>query len=199
MGGKGSYWSQVSHRVETFHLGCFHFGWYCQRRSVKDLLLFSTSFQKRLKKVTIAIILHLIISTLQLNLKHSLDVFNFRQNLNDFCSIVGIKWDFYLIKLRIQFLASSLAVFQFLNTHAFLLSIFKTRLYFLKEGRGILSQVSPFLRRRWCVILAWLLHHADNQRTIWAPISIIHRENHFLIASIRSIIHSVARSLMVTW
>ena len=23
-------------KVENFHLGCFHFGWYCQRRSVKS-------------------------------------------------------------------------------------------------------------------------------------------------------------------
>ena len=123
--------------------------------TAKDALLrtccfFPPSSQKCREKVTIAIILHLIISTLQLNLKHSLDVFNFRQNLNDFCSIVGIKWDFYLIKLCIQFLASSLAVFQFLNTHAFLLSIFETRLYFLKEGRGIKSSQSILTKALMC-------------------------------------------------
>ena len=39
--------------------------------------------------------------------EYSLGVFNFRQNLNDFWSIGGIKSDFYLIKLCIQFLATS--------------------------------------------------------------------------------------------
>ena len=93
---------------------------------------------------------------------------------------------------------TSIAVIQFLNTHALMLSIFETRLYFLREGRGIRSSQSILTKALMCHP-SLLLHHADNQRTIWAPISIIHRENHFLIASIRSIIHSVARSLTVTW